>query len=115
MMEKYVMVYFTHQFPILDRPFHAKANYFVWQNRYIGVEVDNVSGEEKTAIIDAEMAGKVEMKLYNGVTYNGKFAENVVFGSDNWTYDDKWSTNQQEETDYVKLWQKASYGFKYFF
>ena len=63
-------------FPILDRPFYAKTNYFVWQNRYIGVEVDNVSGEEKTAIIDAEMAGKVEMKLYNGVTYNGKFAEN---------------------------------------
>lgn len=59
--------------PIPDRPFYAIANYYVWQERHLGTNVDDISGEEKAAVIDYELTGRVEMDIHNGVTYKGKF------------------------------------------
>lgn len=67
------LFYPSISFPFIDRPFKVKANYFVWQDRCIGVEVDDTSGEEYTAVVDNEMAGKTELTIYNGVTYNKYF------------------------------------------
>jgi hypothetical protein len=58
-------------YPIYDKPFYAKTNFFVWQDKnMISKIVNNV---ENIIVESVEMAGKTEMKVYNGITYNNKF------------------------------------------
>jgi hypothetical protein len=65
--------YPTVAFPIFNRPFYTSARLYVWTDTQVsGTTLD---GDVKTALVmDVEVAGKAEMTVYNGVTYNNEFS-----------------------------------------
>jgi hypothetical protein len=64
--------YPTVAFPIFNRPFYAQSCLFVWTNPYISGTTDD-GGVNVALVAEQEYAGKVEMSVYNGVTYKNKF------------------------------------------
>ena len=59
-------------YPSVNRPFYALTRFFCWQRRALELLVDESGGQTPT-ITDYEEAGRTEMKVYNGITYNNKF------------------------------------------
>lgn len=59
-------------YPSVNRPFYALTRFFCWQRRALELLADE-SGEQIPTITDYEEAGRTEMKVYNGITYNNKF------------------------------------------
>lgn len=59
-------------YPSVNRPFYALTRFFCWQRRALELLADE-SGEQTPTITDYEEAGRTEMKVYNGITYNNKF------------------------------------------
>ena len=74
-------------YPSVNRPFYALTRFFCWQRRALELLVDE-SGEQTPTITDYEEAGRTEMKVYNGITYNNKF-----FVSDDKDIDGSYITN----------------------
>lgn len=64
--------YPTISYPSVDRPFYALTRFYCWQRRALEMKVDS-AGNQTPSIIDYEEAGRTEMKVYNGITYNNKF------------------------------------------
>lgn len=61
----------------IDRPFYANSNFFCWNRRAIEFISDEM-GEITPTIVDYEEAGKTEMVIYNGITYDKKFFSGVT-------------------------------------
>ena len=59
-------------YPSVNRPFYALTRFFCWQRRALELLADE-TGEQTPTITDYEDAGRTEMKVYNGITYNNKF------------------------------------------
>lgn len=74
-------------YPSVNRPFYALTRFFCWQRRALELLADE-SGEQTPTITDYEEAGRTEMKVYNGITYNNKF-----FVSDDKDIDGSYITN----------------------
>lgn len=74
-------------YPSVNRPFYAITRFFCWQRRALELLADE-SGEQTPTITDYEDAGRTEMKVYNGITYNNKF-----FVSDDKDIDGSYITN----------------------
>lgn len=79
-------------YPSVNRPFYALARFFCWQRRALELLV-NEYGEQIPTITDYEEAGRTEMKVYNGITYNNKF-----FVSDDKNVDGSYITNLEKCT-----------------
>lgn len=74
-------------YPSVNRPFYALTRFFCWQRRALELLADE-TGEQTPTITDYEEAGRTEMKVYNGITYNNKF-----FVSDDKDIDGSYITN----------------------
>ena len=77
-------------YPSVNRPFYALTRFFCWQRRALELLV-NEYGEQIPTITDYEEAGRTEMKVYNGITYNNKF-----FVSDDKNVDGSYITNLEK-------------------
>ena len=78
----------------IDRPFYANSNFFCWNRRALELKY-NEMGEITLTIVDSEEAGKTEMVIYNGITYNNKFFS----GSSITNYSEKYISAKKFEND----------------
>ena len=60
-------------YPSIERPFYAQTNFYIWQNMLLDYNEYN-----QIDVINKEEAGLTEMKIYNGVTYDGKFGNTTI-------------------------------------
>ena len=61
------LFYPTVAYPVFNRPFKAKANFYMWEDKGIML-INNADGTQSPEVSYTEIVGRTEMVIYNGIT-----------------------------------------------
>lgn len=66
--------YPSFTYPVISAPFKADLNFYVWEEKYVYFE----EGSDVPKYGVSQNAGRTEVEITNGITYNGKFSNAYI-------------------------------------